>query len=386
MNSFAPSVPAASVPPIVQQPFRLLFLCAAMSASLGLFTWALFLHLGLLPATALPPLLWHGHEMLFGFAGALMAGFLLTAVANWTGLPTVTPLSLLLLVAVWLAARVAFLLPGRLPYAVSAILDCAFFPTLAVLVARPILKTRNRRNLFLIPLLLAFALADLLFHLNVAGLIRLPAYRVLLWTIDLLAVLMLAIGGRVIPFFTQRHLSGIALRNHHWINWSVNGGAALLVLLDIALPGSAALAIISLLVAALALLRLWGWRPLQTWREPMLWVLHLGYLWLAIGLMLRGIALLTHAFPEITALHAITVGALGSLAIGMMTRVALGHTGRTMAAGYFMTAAFVLVSVAAVLRLTGVPGLLPLAGTFWALAFAVYFIRFLLVMLAPRRG
>lgn len=362
-----------------------MFLGASLFASLDILAWALFLHLGLIPAASLSPLLWHGHEMLFGFAAALMAGFLLTAVADWTKLPVVTPVSLAGLAIVWLLGRIAFLLPALIPYPVAAVLDFAFFPLLALLVARPILQSRNRRNLFLIPLLLAFALADALFHLAVAGVIRLTAYQALIWVIDLLTVLMLVIGGRVIPFFTERRIAKAGVRSYRGINWCVNGGAVLLVLLDVVLPDSTALGIVSLLVAILALVRLLGWKPWKTWREPMLWVLHLGYLWLVIGLGLRGLALLAHAIPEITALHAIIVGALGSLSIGMMTRVPLGHTGRPLQAGPFMTTAFLLITAAAILRMIGYSGLLPLAGALWALAFAVYFIRFIPVHFGPAR-
>ncbi|HKT32249.1 MAG TPA: NnrS family protein [Gammaproteobacteria bacterium] len=386
MSIPAPAVRRVSAPPILRQPFRPLFLCAALSASLGIFAWALFLHMGLLPASSLPPLAWHGHELLFGFAGALVAGFLLTAVAEWTKLATFKPASLVLLVAVWLAARVLFLLPAHVPYALTAFLDCAFFGLLLLMVARPILKSRNRRNYFVIALLSAFTLADVAFHLSVAGVIHVAERSVLYWMIDLFTVLMLSIGGRVIPFFTARRLSNASVHRYRWLDWSVNGGAAILVLLDIILPRSATLAAVSLAVALLVLLRGWLWQPWKTWREPMLWILHLGYLWLAAGLALRSAALLSSALPEITALHAITVGALGSLSIGMMTRVALGHSGRAMAAGPFMAAAFALVSVAAVLRLINTPGLLPVAGVLWALAFAIYFLRFLPVMLAPRLG
>ena len=386
MNTLLSSAHPARVPPLLQQPFRPLFLCASGFGSAGIFLWAIFLHLGLLPASALPPLEWHGHEMLFGFAGALVAGFLLTAVAEWTKLPTFTPGSLLILVAVWITARVLFLLPGPIPYAVTAAEDCAFFALLLLMVARSILKSRNRRNYFVMALLLAFLLVDIAFHLSAIGIIPVPPSRVLYWTIDLFTVLMLAIGGRVIPFFTGRKLPNVRVRRWHWLDWSVNGGAALLVPFDILLPGSVTLGAVSFAVAALVLARWWLWQPWKTWREPMLWVLHLGYLWLAVGLALRGSALASGAFPEITALHAITVGALGSLAIGMMTRVALGHTGRAMIAGPFMTVAFVLVNLAAVLRLINLPNLLPLAGGLWALAFAVYFIRFLPVMFTPRKS
>ena len=386
MNSPILSARATRVPPVLQQPFRVMFLCASGFASAGMFFWVLFLHLGWLPTVSLPPVEWHGHEMLFGFAGALAAGFLLTAVAEWTRLATITPAALVLLAIVWLAARVLFLLPTSLPYAVTATIDCGFFALLLFLVGRPILKSRNRRNYFVIGLLSAILLADIAFHLSVTGTLQVPANRVLYWVIDLFTVLMLAIGGRVIPFFTGRRLANVTIRRYLWLDWSVNGGAALLAVFDILLPGSSILGAFSLVVAALVVLRWWNWQPWKTLHEPMLWVLHLGYLWLAAGLMLRGVALLTGALPEITALHAVTVGAIGSLAIGMMTRVTLGHTGHAMTAGAFMTAAFATVNVAAVLRLTGTSGLLPIAGTLWTLAFAVYFVRFLPIMIAPRKA
>lgn len=370
---------------LLQQPFRPFFLGAALVASLGMLVWVLFLHLGLLPPGSLPPLLWHGHEMLLGFAAALMAGFLLTAVSNWTGQPTTTPWSLGALSLLWLTARGAFLLPTVVPYTVAASLDAAFFPCLAIIVARPILHTRNRRNLFLIPLLSAFALADVLFHLAVAELLKIPPLHVLLWVIDLFVVLMLVIGGRVIPFFTERRLPQVRLQSRAWFNATVNGGAALVLLLDVALPGSKPLGVASLALACCVAVRLYGWRPWRTLREPMLWILHAGYLWLAIGLLLRGVALTAGWLPELTAVHALTVGALGSLAIGMMTRVAFGHTGRPLTAGWPMVLAFILVSFAAVLRVSGIAGLLPLAGTLWTAAFAIYFVRFLPVHLGPLR-
>lgn len=376
---------AANSVVLLQQPFRPFFLGAALFASVGILLWVLFLHLGLLPLSSLPPLLWHGHEMLFGFAAALMAGFLLTAVSNWTGRPTTTPLSLGVLMLVWLAGRVAFLLPAMIPYPVAAVVDVAFFPCLAVVVARPILATRNHRNLFLIPLLSAFALSDALFHLAVAGVLRIPPLHLLLWVIDLLVILMLVIGGRVIPFFTERRLPEAPLRSQAWINGTVNAGAVLVLLLDVASPESLAPGVASLVLALFVAARVYGWRPWATLREPMLWILHAGYLWLAIGLALRGLSLTAGWLTELTAMHAFTVGALGSLAIGMMTRVALGHTGRPLTAGWPMAIAFILVIIAAGLRVSGMVSFLSLAGTLWTTAFAIYFVRFLPVHLGPLR-
>jgi len=370
--------------PLLMQPFRLFFLGTALFATLGMLAWGLFLHLGMLPAGVLPALYWHGHEMLFGFAGALMAGFMLTAVANWTGRATTRPITLIVLAAVWLLARLLFLYPGKIPYVLPATLDVLFFPLLALYVSLPIIAARSWHNLFLIPLLLLFALLDLLFHMAVRGFIGIPPTRILVWVIDLLALLMLVMGGRVIPFFTSRRFPQVHIPRWRWLDWSVNAGAALLFVVDILWPASSVVAILSLVVSLLALVRLMAWQPYCGLAEPMLWVLYLGYLWLAVGLALRGVALLTGSLTEITALHAITAGALGSLSIGMMTRVALGHTGRPLKAGYAMSGAFLLVNVAALLRII-TPGFLPLAALLWALAFVIYLVRFVPVHLGPLR-
>ena len=185
-----------------------------------------------------------------------------------------------------------------LPYGIAATVDACFFPCLAIVVAVPILRSGNRRNLFLVPLLSAFALADILFHLSVAGVVAIPPLHLLLWVVDLLAVLMLVIGGRVIPFFTERRLAGIKLQNRRWLTYAVNGGAVLVLLADVVLPGSTVLGIASMALAFLVAVRLYGWRPWETLKEPMLWILHAGYLWLAIGLLLRGVALTTGGLAD----------------------------------------------------------------------------------------
>ena len=359
--------------PLVVQPFRLLFLGAALFASLGMTLWSVFLHLGWMPETTLSPLLWHGHEMLFGFASALVGGFLLTAVANWTGHATSTPLSLLFLVTLWLAARVAFLVPGT-PYDITATVDCLYFPVLAVMIGIPIFRKRDYWHFIVIGILAGLATLDVLFHLSVTGHIGLSPTQVLIWVIDFLSVMMVVVGGRIVPFFTERRVTGV--KRIRWVERTTNAAPMLLTVVDIVAPGSLYVGVLSSALVALILIRMYGWKPWAVLQEPMLWVMHLGYLWLAVGFALRGISLLGHGFPELTALHAITAGALGSLAIGMMTRVPLGHTGRAMQAGKVMTVAFVLVNIAGLLR-AAVPSLWPLAGMLWVLTFGIYFVRFL---------
>ena len=361
----------APAPPL--HPFRPLFFCAALAASLGMLAWGAFLHYGWLPSAALQnPFYWHAHVMLFGFAGALVGGFLLTASANWTGIATTTRRSLLLLTATWVIARVLLLTP--LPFWAGALFDVGYLFGLVFLVGRVLWLSRNKRNAFLIAILLFYAGLDIAFYAGVlAGNATIPT-RALIGVVDLLMVLMLAIGGRVIPFFTGRKLADHTMWLNKYLIFAVNGGGALVLLCGLAGAPDRARGILMLVVAALAFVRLAGWRGWRAWREPMLWVLHLGYLWLAIGLAVRGVALLgITAMAEIDTLHGITVGALGTLSLAMMVRVAQGHSGVPIQSNAALTVMFVLPTVAATLRLCiNTPRGWVWAALAWFVAYAIY--------------
>lgn len=360
-------------PPLV--PFRPLFFLAATFAALGMFLWSAFLHLGWLPGTVLPAPWWHAHAMLFGFVGALISGFLLTAAANWTGLKTTTRPTLIGLCVLWLAARIAFVFGA--PLALAFALDMAWLATLVVMVARVIILKRNRRNFFIIGLLSSYLALDAVF-LGAALAHSELASRALVWTVDWITILMLVIGGRVIPPFSGNKIPQMAPVNHRWLAITVNVGAALALLIDILDAPPALRGALWVLLAIAAFIRLLGWHGWRGLREPMLWSLHLGYLWLAVGMGLRGLALLG-VFGESwdnpalhNALHGITVGALGTLSLAMMTRVAQGHSGVEIRANPGLVMAFLLPSAAAILRLVGGPGMWPAAGTLWTLAYLIY--------------
>jgi uncharacterized protein involved in response to NO len=358
-------------PPL--HPFRPLFFCAALAASFGMLAWGAFLHYGWLPSAALQnPFFWHAHLMLFGFAGALVGGFLLTASANWTGIATTTRRSLWLLTATWAIARVLLLTP--LPFWVGALFDVGYLLGLAFLVGRVLWLSKNKRNAFLVGILLFFAGLDIAFYAGVLASNAVVPARALIGVVDLLMVLMLAIGGRVIPFFTGRKLTGHAMWVNKYLIFVVNGGGALVLLCDLCGAPALARGVLMLVVASLAFVRLVGWRGWRTWREPMLWVLHLGYLWLAIGLAVRGLALLgVYVMPEIDTLHGITVGALGTLSLGMMVRVAQGHSGVPIQSNAALTIMFLLPSVAAILRLGfNQPSGWTWAALAWFVAYAIY--------------
>jgi uncharacterized protein involved in response to NO len=367
------TTPANPNPAAPLHPFRPLFFCAALAASLGMLAWGTFLHYGWLPSAALQnPFYWHAHVMLFGFASALVGGFLLTASANWTGITTTTRRSLGLLVATWVVARVLLLTP--LPFWVGALFDVGYLFGLVFLVGRVLWLSKNKRNAFLILILLFFAGLDIAFYAGVlAGNGVVPTHA-LIGAVDLLMVLMLAIGGRVIPFFTGRKLAGHTMWVNKYLIFAVNGGGALVLLCGLCGAPSHPRGVLMIAVALLAFARLIGWRGWRTWREPMLWVLHLGYLWLAIGLAVRGLALLgVYAMPEIDTLHGITVGALGTLSLGMMARVAQGHSGVPIESSAALTIMFLLPGVAAILRLGfNQPSGWVWAALAWFVAYAIY--------------
>jgi len=352
-------------------PFRPLFLCAGLFATLGMLLWAFFLHMGWNPSAVLAPIPWHAHAMLYGFAGALVGGFVLTASGHWTGMPTTTPVTLTLATLLWLAARLALLLGAPLP--LGAAFDVAYLCLVAFMVGRVIVLSNNRRNLFLVAILLGYAALDVWFYVAAARLDFAHVTRALLVCVDLLTLLMLAIGGRVVPFFTGRKIPDLKITQFKPLNIAVNAGAAIVLLLDLAGVDGAPRGACMLALAALAFVRLLGWRGWSTLREPMLWVLHLGYLWLAAGLLLRGLGLVgAWNQPEIETLHGITVGALGTLSLGMMTRVSLGHSGREIRANPPLVLVFILPTVAAALRLCfGSPGW-TWAASVWVAAFLIW--------------
>ena len=364
----------ATIPPL--HPFRPLFFCAALAASLGLLAWGAFLHFGWLPsATLANPFYWHAHVLLFGFGGALVGGFLLTASANWTGIATTTRTSLWSLTAVWLIARVLLLSP--LPFWVGALFDVGYLLGLALLVGRVLWLSRNKRNAFLILILSFYAGLDIAFYAGLLAGSGVVPTRALVGTVDLLMVLMLAIGGRVIPFFTSRKLAGHTMWVNKYLTFAVNGGGALVLLCGLCGAGSRhphVLGALMLLVALLALARMIGWRGWRTWREPTLWMLHLGYLWLAAGLAISGLALIgVLSMIELDTLHGITVGALGTLSLAMMTRVAQGHSGVPIQSNATLTIMFVLPSLAAILRLGfNQPGGWMWAALAWFAAYLIY--------------
>ena len=344
--------------------FRPFFLLAAAWAAIAVPVWlAAYVH-GYALRGPLPAIFWHGHEMVFGFGFAAVAGFLLTAIPNWTGRLPVRGMALGGLVSLWLGGRIAMLVPG------AALLDLAFPAALIAVVARELVAGRNWRNL---PMLVALALlfaGNVLFHLGIYAGLRLG--------IATLLMLIALVGGRIVPSFTRNWLAKAHLAPPA-PEGALDRVALLVTLLALAAwVGRAPFSSWFLLGAGVALAaRLSRWRGLSTVREPLLFILHLGYGWLALGLILLGLDPGSSA-----ALHALTVGAIGTMTLAVMTRASLGHTGRALVADGATLAIYVLVTLAALLRVASsfagaqaVP-LTSLAGIAWSGAFATFALHY----------
>jgi len=361
--------------PLLRLGFRPFYIGGALLAALIVPLWvALFLGWDrVTPVVA--PLLWHAHEMLFGFAAAIIVGFLMTAGKAWTGLATPRGPALAGLALLWLAARVASVTG---PYAVYAVLDLALLPVVALVLIRLLLRARNHRNLPLGLILVLLATANTVFHLSVMGVLALSPLTPLYAGLALIVMIECVMAGRVIPAFTMAVTPGLKLVAPVWRERAVLGSTALgLALWVLVTPGWLGMGVL-LLASGLHLWRLLAWQPAVTVKRPILWILHASYAWIAVGLALLGLAQMGWV-PVTAGVHALAVGATGGLIIGMMTRTARGHTGRPLVVSRPEVLAYGMVMLAAVLRVLA-PLLTPdwytssvvAAAALWSVAFLIY--------------
>ncbi len=365
--------------------FRPFFLLAAIFASLIIPLWLLVLSGRFAPGAYLPPASWHAHEMLFGYASAVIAGFLLTAVGNWTQRETVTGRALLGLCGLWLAGRVGLLMAATLPPGAVAAIDLAFLPAVAIAIGRPLVLAKNRRNFVMLGLLLLLFTTNAAMHAEPLGLLP-PgtAHRAALVTVDLIVVLLALMAGRVFPMFTRNATGVASVRSIPALDLAAVAALVALTAADALALSGGAISWIGGVACVLTIARAVHWGARFTFGQPLLWILHVGYAWIPLGLLLR-------ASGNVLALHALTVGALGSLTLGMMARVSLGHTGRPLAVPKSVSAAFLAITVAALARVLG-PWLAPgryleslwVAGALWTLSFALFVWVYAPILTQPR--
>ena len=372
---------AAAAPPsgfaLWQLGFRPFYLLASVFAALSIGLWALQFS-GWLGRPYLQGPMWHAHEMLFGFTLAVVVGFLFTAGRNWSGRPTTTGVPLMALAALWVAGRVLVLTP----YGWAAALVNVAFPLAAAIgLAIPFIAARNKRNYFFIALLLLMAAAVLGVHLAQLGVTQLPGWIGIQVALDAMLFIMAVMGGRVIPMFTNS-IAGASATKRPWLEKAALGTTLALLLADALQLHGLPLAALAGLCAAAHLARWTLWQPWKTGRTPLVWVLHVAYAWIPVHLALRGLAEMGWVTASV-ATHALTVGAIGGLIIGMMTRTALGHTGRPLKAGRADVTCYLLVLAAALIRVF-VPLLAPAqlinsvlwSAALWSAGFALYAVSY----------
>ncbi|MBL8381524.1 MAG: NnrS family protein [Burkholderiales bacterium] len=366
--------------------FRPFYLGAGLFAAASVLLWTAQ-HAGWIRHAYLDGALWHAHEMLFGFTLAVVVGFLFTAGHNWSGRPTPTGPLLAALAALWLAARILVLTPWGWAAAAA---NTAFPVACAIALAVPLVAAGNRRNYFFIALLGALGAASAGVHLAHLGVLSLPPWLGIQLALDLVLFIMAVMTGRVMPMFTNNGVPGAGAERHDALEKLALAAVLALLAADLLRLDGEPLAVAAIVAAGAHALRWALWRPWRTLGKPIVWVLHAATLWIPIHLALRAGAALGIA-PANLAAHALAIGAIGGLTIGMMTRTARGHTGRVLAADAAEVTCYLLVQAAALVRV-GVPLVAPgaylasvqVSGLLWSAGFALFALRYWPILTRPR--
>lgn len=383
----------AAAPPILRGGFRPFFLGGALWAVVALALWLCALSGAIVLPSFFEPLAWHRHEMLFGFVGAIVAGFLLTAIPNWTGRLPIAGWPLASLFGLWAAARAAVLLSSEAGRPFAAALDIGFYLVVAGLAAREVLQAKNK-NLPIVLLVLLFGGANALDHAGSAGLLADQGLGVRL-AIALVTLMISLIGGRIVPSFTRNWLVKQGVKVHlpgqpGRYDLITIGATALAMVAWAAFPERREAGLVLLLAGVLQIVRLARWGGLRAVRDPLVFILHVGYCWVPTGLLLLGAALVGVAIPTSAAIHALTAGAMGTMILAVMTRATLGHTGRELSATGATVLIYVLVTVGAVLRVTAPLGLIDytfgmqISALAWGGAFLGFALVYGRILFKPR--
>ena len=385
----------AAAPAFLRGGFRPFFFGGAAWAVVALALWLVVLAGEAALPSLFEPLAWHRHEMLFGFVGAVIAGFLLTAIPNWTGRLPIAGWPLASLFGLWLAARLAVLFSETVGALAAAALDVGFYLVLAGLAAREVLASKNR-NLPIVGLVLMFGLANAADHGSAAGWIADPdlGIRAAL----LLVVTMISlIGGRIIPSFTRNWMQKRGLRERlpgqpGSFDLAVIAATAVALIAWVAAPSSLAAGGLLALAAVLQAARLARWGGLRSVRDPLVFILHVGYFWVPAGLALLAANVLGAPWPRSAAIHALTAGAMGTMILAVMTRATLGHTGRELKANAQTVFLYALVTLGAAIRVAAPLGLvdytlgMEIGAVAWAAAFLIFLGVYGPILFRPRLG
>jgi uncharacterized protein involved in response to NO len=391
MNIAAEDLAWPPTPTFLTQGFRPFFLAAGFWSATAIALWVGVLTARIELPSRFDPLTWHIHEMLFGFVMAVIAGFILTAIPNWTKRPPVSRFSLGTLAVLWLLCCIACLISAFVPARLAVIADLSFPALLIAVAAREIIAAGNWRNLSVLAPITLLGAADLLMHLEANG-AAVPLG--IGWRLGLAAVIVLisVVAGRIVPSFTrnwltQRHSTHLPAL-HGWIDRGALGILHSSLLGWAIFPAYCPVGLLLVLGALLNFWRLFRWRGGATIPEPLLFVLHVGYAWLALGSALLGLATLGLYVPQSAGVHALTVGAIGTMVLAVMTRVVRGHTGRGLSADRGTIVIYILVNIAALARVAAAAGgttpLLIASAGLWVGAFLLFVTLYGPMLLLPR--
>lgn len=372
--------------------FRPFFLIATLFSAVLMALWVFF-YSSQQPLSSFDyytSITWHAHEMIFGYGMAVVAGFLLTAIRNWTRVQTVSGHKLMLLVLVWVFGRMA-------PFVFNqawmvALIDMLFLPSLAVFVAIPLVKVGNKRNYFMVGMIVLMALLNLLVHLDKLGVVQNTAILAYKTAFYIIIALIIVMAGRVFPMFSQ---NGVPVR-YQVVKYPLIEKLVIpsyfVFMVSLLFIGSPLItAITAILAAIIHIVRLKGWYNSQIWQVPLVWVLHVGYLFLIVGLVMTAISQYKPSLYFL-ALHAFSIGTLGIVTIGMMARVSIGHTGRDLRfPPKALKPVFILMVLVVIVRVF-VPLVVPsvyqwtiiISGSFWVLAFALFVVSYVKILVNPR--
>ncbi|BAV66674.1 NnrS family protein [Sphingobium fluviale] len=371
----------AASPPILRGAFRPFFFLGPLWAVAALTLWLLTLAGEIVLPTVLDPLAWHRHEMLFGFVGAVIAGFLLTAIPNWTGRLPIAGMPLAMLTGLWLMGRLGVLFSALTGPVVAAAIDVGFYCVLAAVAAREVIAAKNR-NLPVVALVLLFGIANALDHAAGAGVIGDPdlGWRA---AITLVVLMISLIGGRIIPSFTRNWMAKQGMKDGlpgqpTRFDLVVIGVTGIALLVWTVSPEARVVPWLLSASGALQLVRMSRWRGWRTLRDPLVLILHIGYLWIPTGLLLIAAVGFGALVSRSAAIHALTAGAMATMILAVMSRATLGHTGRPLKADAGTVLAYTLITFGALLRIGAPSGVfdynvgMEIAGLCWGGAFLVF--------------
>lgn len=376
-------------------PFRIFFLLAATYAAVLIPVWLCILFLGRPDIAPIPIVIWHAHEVVYGVVAAAIAGFMLTAICTWTGCQPLTGYRLGAFVLVWLLGRLVMLFPGFLPLVWVALVDLLFLSMLLVYVSVILVRSRNWRNLPMSVLLLLLLLANLQIQWGIVytDIVTVNAGKTL--SLIILMLMLAFIGGRIIPAFTGNWLARTGVdkaivKSNKFLDITCILLIVIIIPVELFSVATPFKAFVPIVASFFLLIRLLGWKGWLCRKEPLLWVLHVAYLWLVLAIFFKGLSHLSTAITASVWVHMLGLGAIGTMILGVMTRVALGHTGRQLSLPRWSVASYYLISLAAFCRLLYGLGIhtdsmvLTATGLAWSAAFIVFLFTYWPILTGKR--